>query len=214
MCAVVALRTPETMPAKLKRAVEVASEKGASTWLTALPLEEHGFLLNKREFHDALHLRYGWQPSRLPRNCVCGKSFTVDHSMIYPYGCFPTLRHNELRDTTAKLLTEVCHNVGTHPILQPLSGEVLQRRSANCDDGARLDTVADNFWGNEQRAFFDERVFHPMALSYCQTRLDSCYRSRELEKRMCYEERVREVERGTLAPLVSPHQGEWPQLQL
>ena len=36
----------ETMPAKLKRAVEVASEKGASTWLTALPLEEHGFLLN------------------------------------------------------------------------------------------------------------------------------------------------------------------------
>ena len=33
----------ETMPAKLKRAVEVASEMGASTWLIALPLEEHVF---------------------------------------------------------------------------------------------------------------------------------------------------------------------------
>ena len=82
------------------------------------------------------------------------QGFTVDHSMICPYGGFPTLRHNELRDTTAKLLTEVCHNVGTEPILQPLSWEVLQRRSANCDDGARLDIVADNFWGNGQRAFF------------------------------------------------------------
>ena len=40
-----------------------------------------------------------------------------------------------------------------------------------------------------------------MAMSYCQTKLDSCYRSRELEKRRCYEERVREVERGTFAPL-------------
>ena len=78
----------ETMPAKLKQAVEVGSEKNASTWLTALPVEEHDFLLNKGEFHDALHLRYRWQPSRLPRNCVCSKCvcFTVDHSMICPYG--------------------------------------------------------------------------------------------------------------------------------
>ena len=97
---------------------------------------------------------------------MCGKAFTVDHSMICPYGGFPTLHHNELRDTTAKLLTEVCHNVGTEPMLQPLSGEVLQRRFTNCDDGARLDIVADNFWGNGQCAFFDVR---------------------------CYEERVREL---------------------
>ena len=67
---------------------------------------------------------------------------------------------------------------------------------------SRLDIVADIFWGNRQGTFFDVRAFHPMALSYCQTRLDSCYRSRELEKRRCYEERIREVERGTFAPLV------------
>ena len=52
-------------------------------------------------------------------------------------------------------------------MLQPLSGEVLQRRFTYCDDGARLDIVADNFWGNGHRAFFDVR---------------------------CYEERVQEVE--------------------
>ena len=47
-----------------------------------------------------------------------------------------------------------------------------------------------------------------MALSYSQNRLDSCYRSRQQEKRKCYEEMVREVERGTLRALSSPHQEE------
>ena len=43
----------------LKHAVELAQEKGTSTWLTSLPLEEFGFSLHKRAFRDALALRYG-----------------------------------------------------------------------------------------------------------------------------------------------------------
>ncbi len=31
-------------------------------------------------------------------------------------GGFPTIRHNEIRDITASLLTEVCHNVATEPL--------------------------------------------------------------------------------------------------
>ena len=41
--------------------------------------------------------------------------------MICPYGGFPIIRHNEVRDLTATLLTEVCHNVATEPALQPIS---------------------------------------------------------------------------------------------
>ena len=33
-------------------------EKGASNWLSALPLKEAGFNLNKLEFRDAIALRY------------------------------------------------------------------------------------------------------------------------------------------------------------
>ena len=40
-------------------------------------------------------------------------------------GGFPTIRHNDVRDITASLLTEVYHNVATEPPLQPLSGEAL-----------------------------------------------------------------------------------------
>ena len=48
------------IPATLQRAMDLGSEKGASTWLTALPLQEQGFTLNKQEFQDALCIRYGW----------------------------------------------------------------------------------------------------------------------------------------------------------
>ena len=46
---------------------ELASEKGASNWLTVLPLQEHNFTLYKTAFHDAVALRYGWDPVRLPQ---------------------------------------------------------------------------------------------------------------------------------------------------
>ena len=40
--------------------------------------------------------------ANLPSRCVCGKSFSVDHALNCPTGGFPTIRHNQLRDFTAK----------------------------------------------------------------------------------------------------------------
>jgi len=50
----------DRLPDDLKRQAEVASEKGASSWLSVLPIGEHGFHLHKGEFRDALRLRYNW----------------------------------------------------------------------------------------------------------------------------------------------------------
>ena len=65
--------------------------------------------------------------------------------MICHMGGFPTIRHNEIRDLTASLLTEVCSNVATEPALQPLSGESMSARTANTDDGARVDIRQEAF---------------------------------------------------------------------
>ena len=46
------------MPNDLKRANELASMKGSSNWLNSLPLKSEGYNLNKREFFDALSIRY------------------------------------------------------------------------------------------------------------------------------------------------------------
>ena len=128
--------------------VDLAQEKGASSWLTTLPLEEYGYSLHKGAFRDAIALRYGWSPLNTPSHCACGTSFSVQHALSFPKGGFPTLRHNEVRDLTAKLMTEVCHDVCIEPHLQPLTGEALGGASAISTDGARLDVAAGGFWGS------------------------------------------------------------------
>ena len=94
------------------------------------------------------------------------------------------MRHNEVRDVTASLLTEVCHGVSTEPHLQSLSGESMSHRSAITEAGARLDVAMYGFWGGRfEKAFLDVRVFNPSAQSNRHGSLASVYRRHELEKK-------------------------------
>ena len=103
------------------RIVELASEKGASSWLTVLPIDSSGFALHKSAFRDALCLRYGWPCKDLPSQCKCGNQPSVDHLLSCPMGGYPSLRHNEIRDITASFLSEVCRNVSIEPgLILPL----------------------------------------------------------------------------------------------
>ncbi|CAH3189071.1 unnamed protein product, partial [Porites lobata] len=79
-------RIKEMAPRKTQRALDLATEKGSSAWLTVLPLQDLGFNLNKREFRYAVKLRYDWPVEDIPSTCACGEAFTVDHSMICKLG--------------------------------------------------------------------------------------------------------------------------------
>ena len=61
-----------SLPERTKRAVDLTAEKGASSWMTVIPVKEMDLNLNKREFKDAdaVHLRYDWQISDVPNVCV------------------------------------------------------------------------------------------------------------------------------------------------
>ena len=119
-------------------------------------------LLHKGAFCDAPCLRYRWHPLHLPSHCVCDVKFTVEHSLNCHRGGLPIVRHNEVRDITADLMSEVCHGVGKEPELQPVTEETFAHRTGNREDGARADVVAESFSEqNWQRAFFDIRVFNP-----------------------------------------------------
>ena len=185
-----------------KRKITLAKEKGSSSWPTALPIEEHGFFLNKGEFRDALHLRYGWDIWNAPQSCICGYSFSVDHALTCKRGGFPILRHNEIRDLTAKLLSEVCHCVATDPPLQPLSGETFSYRSAIVDAEECLDIKACSFWNLAHNAYFDVRVFHPNAPCYRSRDLASVCKQHESAKKREYNQRIQNVEHGVFTPLV------------
>jgi len=77
---------------------------------------------------------------------VCGKSNSVEHALSCLNGAFPSICHNDIRDVTAALLSETCHNVSTEPSLQLLSDESLSFASAITESGARLDIKASSFW--------------------------------------------------------------------
>ena len=106
--------------------------------------------MHKSAFQDAIALRYGWLPLCTPTYCACGISFSVEHALSCSKGGLPSIRHNEIRDLTAKLLTEVCSQVATKPELQPVSSEEFSLSTANVQDGARLDIAMNGFGGEGQ----------------------------------------------------------------
>ena len=153
-------------------------------------------------------------PQRCLQRCHCSQIWLATstyplhvclwHQFLYgacpfvPNGCgFPIVRHNEVRDLTAKLMSEVYHDVCIEPTLQPITGEALSGASAITEDGARLDVAANGFWGGR----FDVKVFNPHAPSNRQP-LSSCHRKHENIKKLAYEQRVREVEHGSFTHLV------------
>ena len=148
-------------------------------------------------------MRYGWLPSRTPSHCACGSSFSVDHALSCAKGGFPSIRHNEVRDLTAELLTEVCHDVQVEPHLQSLNTETFHRKTANVQDGARLDISMNGFWdGRFEKCYIDIRVFNSLAPSNSGSSLQSTYRKHESLKKRAYKSHLREVEHSSFTPLV------------
>ena len=139
----------------MKYTIQLASEKGASSWLNALPLSKHGFDLTKTEFRDEIALRYTWEAKNTPAICPCGKELSLTHALHCAKGGYTHLRRNEIRDVFANLMDDVCHDVQIEPKLQSLDGEIFSSNSTSYDD-ARLDIKANGLWGSRfNRTSFD-----------------------------------------------------------
>ena len=106
---------------KVKRCVELAGEKGAGAWLSALPLQSLGYVLNKQEFRDSIYLRYGWMIPNTPAYCGCKSKNDINHTLNCKLGGYVTMRHNNIRDLEASLLREVCRDVKVEPELLPIA---------------------------------------------------------------------------------------------
>uniref|UniRef100_A0A7M5WUJ6 Uncharacterized protein n=1 Tax=Clytia hemisphaerica TaxID=252671 RepID=A0A7M5WUJ6_9CNID len=187
---------------ELKKLIEINQEPGASLWLSTLPIRDEGFQIDKQSFWDLIKIRYGHQLSRLPTTCVCGVQFNLDHALSCKKGGFITQRHNSIRDTTATLLAQVCKDVKVEPVLTPLSGESFDLKSTNIQDNARLDIAARGFWIPGQKAFFDVRVFNPIAKRFSNSTISKACDSNEKEKKRVYNSRILQIEHGSFTPIV------------
>ena len=185
----------------MKHVLLLASEKGASTWLTSLPLKRYGFRLNKQQFWDAVCIRYDLQLKDVPKYCQCGQEYSINHCLSCKKGGYIIIRHNAVRDTLAELLGEICKDVKVEPSLLPVTGENLPT-GTNSSDGARADVSAIGLWQPLNKAFIDVKVFNPLAMSNAAKELSDTYKDHEKAKKRSYNARIIEVEKGTFTPAI------------
>ena len=131
--------------------MDLAVEKDASAWVTALPLDEYGFALHKSAFKMLLP-------------CVmAGFCFALLHTVLVEHlfllnTPYPALKVGYLlfdtRDLAATLLTEAFSQVTTEPELPLVSQEDFSLSTANLQDGARLDIAMNRFWGGRSECVF------------------------------------------------------------
>ena len=176
----------------------MASEKGASSWLTSLPLAEYGFRL---EFVDAICLRYDLKLTDVPMVCVCGDTFSISHSLTCGRGGFTIWRHDTIRNTIHDLVKDVCKDTRKEPGLIPVGDRQLPA-GANRADGARADVSTLGFWRPLCRAFFYVKVFNPLAKTNWTMEIPKMYTFHEGLKKVKYNARILEIDQGTFTPLI------------
>ena len=101
-----------------KLQLDLAAEKGASSWLTSLPLKSFGYILNKQEFTKAICLWYNLKIKDTAKLCVCvcvcfsSEITTLNHSLICKKGGYFRMRNNSLVPLITKLLVSTGQDAG------------------------------------------------------------------------------------------------------
>ena len=97
--------------------MELSHEKGASTWLSALPIDSNGVALHKSAFRDALSLQY-----------IIGQLGTHTHT-------YTTLSDSQRFVSTEPHLLPMSREAMLHCF------------TVSVEDNARLDVALYSFWG-------------------------------------------------------------------
>ena len=189
------------MPQRDKKYFEGAQEKGTSSWLSCSPIKSYGHSLNKREFVDAVSLRYGWPIRDTPKICACGVKNSLDHTLSCLKGGYSHMRHNAVRDVELSFMSEVCKDTKSEPQLLPV-GNVELDAGTTTENGAKCDISAVSVWRANERTFFDVRISHPHASSYANRTTKAVLKSAENEKMRKYNDRIIQIEKGSFVPLV------------
>ena len=193
----------DCLPHKMQRAVLAAKEKGASSWLTALP-----WRISDSRFPTVtpgtlyIYVMVGPRPD-YQRLVFVANLFTS--TMLYRARIEGTWDSGTTRYGTClgkywKIL--VLTSASSRPWSPLRVRSSLRRQTALKTPGWISRLVVSGEWAWHERAYFDVRVFYPHAHSHCHRSLPQIYRSKEMEKRRQYQERILNVDGGTFTSLV------------
>ena len=121
-----ALKVEQDQTPHALKAIQDAKISGGSLWLSVLPLTEFCFALNKDKSKDALILKYGRPLKSLSAMCPYVEKYNVIHALDCKKGGFATIRHNNLRNFEADMLSKIVNDVEAEPELQPVTGKIIE----------------------------------------------------------------------------------------
>ena len=192
------------LPPGQKRTLRETRLDGASSWLTATPLDSLGLQLDRGEFRDAVALRMGLDPpDPLPTLCPsCGHSNSVSHALKCKREGLVMTRHRSVLLAWVALFRRAGSPlVVEEPLLPSLPPHAAPRRATNTSFDARADIMAKG-WGHAGRdAYFDVAVVHTGAESYAASSPLDVLLQHERKKVAEYADRVAPL--GAFIPLVS-----------
>ena len=116
-------------------------------------------------------------------------------------GGYAHMRHDEIRDTFASLMSEVCYDVEIEPKLQSLQGESFVNNSTTTDEDARLDVKTNGLWAQGLAEPSLMSVFHPHAKT-SRRLLKDAYNYHESPKNSNYQQRVLQADQSSFCPLI------------
>ena len=112
------------------------------------------------------------------------------------------MRHDEIRDTFAKIMKDVCFDVEMESTLRKLEGKSFEYESTCTENEARLDISANGLWDSRfSKTYFDVKIFNPLAKSFPKEAKEA-YKYHETSKKLKYGQRLIDVENSSFNPLV------------
>ena len=116
---------------------------------------------------------------KLPYNCEYRPRFNLQHVVSCKKGGFISIRHNQIRNITARLLNEECKDIRVESRLQQITSKAL-RSSTLTRNEVPLDICGSGFWQAGQMKFFDVRLFNSNTKRYVNQDIPKTY---ELNKK-------------------------------
>ena len=132
------------------------SGRGPSVRLTAIPLKSLDYSLNKKQFIDAIWIRYWWEIPELPKTGVCLTRNIIEHTLDCKREGDVSLRHNDRGDTEAQLPKAII--LALEPELQDITENIQLSPGSNLASDARLDISARGVFSRRDIMFFNVRI--------------------------------------------------------